>query len=161
MARTMDFSLTIVIRDVNRLSDTVTVYALLDFQFKGPVINLPAGSPCFKMTVKGGIGIQDWNGFYLGNGVYGLKYAPKETEVLTYKITSKIPGFPERSGQLVVDNIWPGKSRITDYKTGSNWYSDKSNPQLFDGIKQGAKTVLMWRNEVLLDWATRWDWLRE
>ena len=150
----------IVIKGSTTLADTVTVYAVLDFQFKGPVVDLPADSPCFKMTVKAGIGVQGWNGFYLGNGNYGLRYAPKETEILSYQITSKIPGFREQSGQLVVDNVWPGKNRSTDYKTGTNWYTDKADPELFDGIRQGGKTVLKWRNEALLDWAKRWEWLR-
>lgn len=156
----LNYSPVMMIKGNTRRSDTVTVYAVLDFQFKGPIIDLPADSPCFKMTVKGGIGVQEWDGFCLGNGNYGLKYAAKETETLSYKITSKIPGFPEQSGQLVVDNIWPGKNRPTYYKTGAHWYSDKADPGLFDGIRQGAKTVLKWRNEALLDWAKRWEWLR-
>lgn len=150
----------IALKGNTTLSDTVTVYSILDFQFKGPIIDIPADSPCFKMTVKAGIGIQEWDGFYLGNGNYGLKYAPKETEILSYTITSKIPGFPEQSGQMVVDNIWPGKKRSTDYQLGANWYTDKAAPELFDGIRQGGKTVLKWRNDALLDWAKRWEWTR-
>ncbi len=150
-----DHSPRIVYNRNTTLADTVTVYSVIEFHFKGPVID-PTNSACFTMTVKAQIGEQKWPGFYLGNGDYAIKYCPKQTETLTYKITSPISGFPEQSGQLVVDNVWPGKPRSTDYKLGANWYTDKSNPELFDGKWQGGKTVLKWRNEALLDWAKLW-----
>ena len=142
------------------LADTVTVYSVVEFHFKGPIINIPPDSACFTMTVKAQIGEQKWAGFYLGNGDYAIKYCPKQTETLTYKVTSSIPGFPEQTGQLVVDNIWPGKNRSTDYILGANWYTDKSSPELFDGTWQGGKTVLKWRNDALLDWSKHWPWLQ-
>jgi len=142
------------------LADTVTVYSVVEFHFKGPIINIPPDSACFTMTVKAQIGEQKWAGFYLGNGDYAIKYCPKQTETLTYKVTSSIPGFPEQIGQLVVDNIWPGKTRSTDYILGANWYTDKSSPELFDGNWQGGKTVLKWRNDALLDWSKHWAWLQ-
>ena len=100
------------------------------------------------------------NGFYLGDGYYAIKYAPKRTETLTFRVTSHIPGFKEQNGIFVVDNIWPGKPRSTNYKLGQNWYTDMSDRELFDDIWQGGKTVLKWRSDVLLDWAKRWDWIR-
>ena len=142
------------------IADTVTVYSVVEFHFKGPNANISVDSACFTMTVQAGIGEQKWDGFYLGNGNYAIKYAPKRTETLTYRITSDIPGFPEQNGEFVVDNIWPGRPRPTDYKLGSNWYTDRADPELFDDIWQGAKTVLRWRNEALLDWAERWQWLQ-
>ncbi len=143
------------------VSDTVSLCSILEFHFQGPQINIPPDSACFTMTVQAGIGEQKWEGFYLGDGNYVIRYAPKKTETLTYKVTSDIPGFQEQSGEFVVDNIWPGKPRSTDYKLGANWYSDRPDASLYDGIRQGAKTVLKWRNEALLDWAKYWDWLRD
>lgn len=142
------------------MADTVTVYSVVEFHFKGPVINIPHDSVCFIMSVSAKIGEQKWAGFYLGNGDYAIRYCPKQTETLTYKITSPIPGFSEQSGQLIVDNSWPGKPRSTDYKLGSTWYTDRGDVALFDGIQQGGKTVLKWRSDVLLDWAKRWAWLQ-
>ena len=124
---------------------------------EGPEINIPADSACLTLSVAG----QKWDGFYLGNGEYAVRYSPKKAETLEYKITSDIPGFEEQKGIFVVDNLWPGESRTTDYTLGSNWYTDRSDPSLYDGIWQGAGTVLNWRNKALLDWAERWDWLRD
>lgn len=102
------------------ISDTVTVFSIIEFTFKGPVVKIPPDSACLTMTVKSEIGEQKWDGFYLGNGNYVVRYSPKRTETVTYKVTSGIPGFNEQSGTFFVDNIWPGKHRKTNFKLGSN-----------------------------------------
>jgi hypothetical protein len=150
----------IILNRNTTLADTVTVCSILEFHIKGPRVNIPTDSACFTMTVKAGMGEQKWAGYYLGDGNYALRYAPKQSETLSYKITSPIRGFPEQSGQFVVDNRWPGKTRKTDYHLGSHWYTDRSDPRLYDGKIQGGITVKKWRNEVLQDWAKRWSWLQ-
>jgi hypothetical protein len=142
------------------LADTVTVCSVVEFHIKGPQLNIPPDSACFTLNVKAGIGEQKWAGYYLGKGDYVVRYAPKQSENLSYTITSSIPGFSEQSGQLVVNNLWPGKLRKTDYPLGSTWYTDRSDPQLYDGKIQGGITTKKWRNEVLQDWAKRWAWLK-
>lgn len=142
------------------LADTVTVCSIIEFYFKGPQINISADSACVNMSVKAGIGVQNWAGYYLGNGNYVVRYAPKQSEKLSYKMTSSIPGFGEQSGEFVVDNIWPGRMRKKDYQLGTHWYTDRSDPQLYDGKIQGGITVKKWRNDVLQDWAKRWQWLQ-
>jgi len=143
------------------LADTATVCSVMEFHFKGPVVNIPPDSACISMSVKAKIGEQKWAGYYLGNGDYVVRYCPKQSESLSYKVTSPIPGFAEQNGQFVVDNTWPGKPHATDYKLGSNWYTDKGDAELFLGTIQGAKTIMKWREDVLTDWAKRWSWLRE
>ncbi|GAB4024144.1 nucleoside hydrolase-like domain-containing protein [Spirosoma koreense] len=141
------------------LADTATVYSVMEFHFKGPLIDIPADSACFTMTVQAQIGEQKWPGYYLGKGDYAILYVPKQTETLSYTLHSTIPGFAEQSGTFVVNNRWPGRQGATDFRLGPNWYTDRSDPTLFDGRQQGAKTVLKWRNAVWLDWAKRWTWL--
>jgi hypothetical protein len=142
------------------LADTVTVCSILEFHIKGPRIHVPRDSPCFTLVVKAGIGEQKWAGYYRGEGNYVVRYAPKQSETLSYKTTSPIPDFSEQSGQLVVDNLWPGKARKTDYPLGPHWYTDRSDARLYDGKIQGGITVKKWRDEVLQDWAKRWRWLQ-
>ena len=141
------------------LADTVSVYAITEFRFEGPDLSIPPDSACLTMIVRAGIGEQKWPGYYLGGGTYAVRYAAKQAETITYRITATIPGFPEQSGQLVVNNTWPGGPSDTDFILGSEWYTDRSDPELFDGPWQGAKTVLKWRTDVLLDWAECWSWL--
>jgi hypothetical protein len=138
------------------LSDTIPVYSIIEYHFKGQDLAVPSDSACFIMTVDG----QKWNGYYLGNGDYVVRYAPKKAETLAYEISSELPDLDGQKGQLVVCNVWPGDSSEHDYKLGDNWYTDPSNPELFDNGWQGAKTVLRWRNDALLDWAERWEWLK-
>lgn len=143
------------------LSDTVAFCTVVEYRFKGPEIRVPADSAVFWMEVPYGKTKQIWPGYYLGGGNYSIRYVPKQAETLHFEFTSQIPGFPIGKGQLVVSNLWPGKPTETDYMLGGNWYSDSSNPDLYDGRLQGGKTILKWRNEVLRDWAERWQWLRE
>jgi hypothetical protein len=104
--------------------------------------------------------VQRWPGYYNGNGQYAIKYVPKQAEILNYRFASSVPGFPVQQGKLVITNQWPGRQHATDYLLGTNWYTDKTDPQLYDGKIQGGKTIAKWRNAVLLDWAKRWNWLR-
>lgn len=142
------------------IADTVPTFTTVELHFKGPKVNINPDSACFTMAVKAGIGEQKWDGFYNGNGDYVIRYCPKQTETLSYTITSKIPGFETLQGQLVVKNGWPGPQHPDDYKLGANWYTDHPEPSLYDGIWQGSKTTLKWRADIMLDWAKRWAWLR-
>lgn len=142
------------------LADTVKVYSILEFHLQGPEVKLPPDSACFTLSVKAGMGVQKWPGYYLGSGKYVVRYAPKQAEEISYEITSKIKKFPAIKGQLVVKNTWPGSASFFDYELGDNWFTDKSAPEFFDGQWQGAKTVLKYRNDALLDWSERWGWLK-
>jgi len=155
-----DHSPRIIFNRNTTLADTVTVCSILEFHIKGPQLNISPDSACFMLSVKAVIGEQKWAGYYKEKDNYVVRYAPKQSENLSYTITSAIPGFPEQSGEFVVDNQWPGKTRKTDYPLGPNWYTDRSDPQLYLGKIQGGITVKKWRNEVLQDWAKRWAWLQ-
>lgn len=138
------------------LKDTVPVYAVMEFRFKGPEIKKEVGTKCFVFTIAK----QNWDGYYLGNGIYGVNYSPKAPESLSYEITSDIKELNGLSGAFVVGKQWPGKHIASSYKLGDNWYTDKSDPNLFKGKWQGFKTTEKWREAVLTDWEKRWNWLK-
>ena len=152
----INYSPRIIFNRNTSLADTVPVYSLIEFHFKGPEVDIPEDSACFSMTVAN----QTWDGYYRGGGKYAIRYAPKQAETLSYTITSNIPEFEEQSSEFVVHNQWPGHHHSTDYAFHKNWYSDRSDTALFDGPWQGAGTILKWRNEALLDWVERWNWLK-
>jgi hypothetical protein len=156
----IDHSPRVVFDRITDKTDTVAFCTIVEFHLKGPEINIPTGTVVFWMETPYKDTVQKWGGYYLGNGEYGLKYAPKQAEILSYRFTSDIIGFPLQQGTLVVDNQWTGKHNPTDYKLGEHWYTDKADPQLYDGKIQGGKTVSKWRNSALADWAKRWKWLR-
>ncbi len=155
-----DYSSRVVFNRLTNLNDTVAFCTVVEFHLQGPVIDIPADSICFRMETTYKNNVQIWSGYYIGNGEYAIKYAPKQAEILNYRFISTIPGFTTGEGVLMVDNKWPGKKHSTDYPLGSNWYTDKADPALYDGKIQGGKTILKWRSAILADWAKRWDWLR-
>jgi len=138
------------------LRDTIAVYSVAEFRFKGAATAMPAGTPCFIFHVDG----QDWQGFYMGNGEYVVRYSPKAPATLRYTITSEIKELNGSRGEFVVSGLWPDRQVPDSYPLGSNWYTDKSSPSLFNGKWQGFKTIEKWRNDILTDWTKRWDLLK-
>ncbi|SEJ04614.1 protein of unknown function [Cyclobacterium xiamenense] len=138
-------------------ADTVAAYATLEWRFEGPELAIPADSTCFRMEILG----QVWPGYYLGQGVYGIRYSPKRAETASYKTESGFPQLNGLQGGYTSTNPWPGEASATDMALGEHWYSDRPNPALFIEDQQGAQTIAKFREEFLLDWADRWDWLAE
>lgn len=138
-------------------SDTVAAYAVLEWKFVGPKQEIPQDSSCFTLEISK----QVWPGYYLGNGMYGVRYSSKKPEICTYITTSNIPELNGQVGQFVSTVPWPGKPNPNDYKLGTNWFGDKQKPEDFLEDQQGAKTIAKHRSEYLLDWAKRWKWLKK
>lgn len=138
------------------INDTVVAYGVIEWNFKGPVLEIPKDSVCFTMEISN----QIWGGYYKGNGMYGVRYSSKKPEIASYKTKSEISELNELTGKFTSITPWPGKKTDTDYSLGDTWYSDKPDPELFIDNQQGAKTISKYREEVLLDWAKRWDWLK-
>lgn len=137
-------------------ADTVAAYAIVEWRFKGPEMNVPPDSACFTIEISN----QKWPGYYLGNGIYGIRYSSKKPETCTYFSVSPIPDLDGQKGQFVSVTPWPGKPGKDDYILGSNWYSDRQEPEFFLGDQQGAKTVSKHREAFLMDWAKRWEWIK-
>lgn len=156
----INYSPRIVLNEPSSFKDTVAFCSILEFHFKGPEINISSDSVCFMMEVPYGKSVQKWPGYYLGGGEFVIRYIPKKAETLNYKFTSKIPELDGKEGCIVIDNYWPGKKHESDYILGNNWYSDKSDKDLYDGKLQGGITIQKWRTDVLMDWAKRWNWLK-
>lgn len=133
--------------------DTVAAYAELEWRFKGPDLNFPQDSTCFTLEISN----QSWPGYHLGNGIYGVRYSSKKPETGSYVTKSSIPELDGQKGQFVSTTPWPGKATTDDYPLGSNWYSDRSSPDLFIQEQQGAKTISKHREAFLSDWAKRWQ----
>jgi hypothetical protein len=138
-------------------TDSVPVYSVVELIFKGPMIPKEIGTPILTLHVDK----QEWEGYYLGDGLYGVKYAPKAPAILPYTITSDIQEINGNKGIFLVVNNWPGQPTPESFQLGNNWYTDKTDCSLFEGVWQGAKTVSKWRNEVLQEWGERWEILRK
>ncbi|WP_326982288.1 nucleoside hydrolase-like domain-containing protein [Chryseobacterium sp. MYb264] len=150
----------IIVDGTKGSSEDIAFCSLIEFRFKGPILKENPTFAPFYMETLHKKDIQKWPGNYLGNGNYVLQYIPKAAEVLNYKFTSDIPELNGFEGKLNIVNLWPGKENSTDIPLGNTWFSDTSDPNLFDGKYQGGKTISKWKNDILLDWAKRWEWLK-
>jgi len=135
--------------------DTVAAYATIEWRFEGPDLASSEDSVMFEIEIQN----QIWPGYYLGNGIYGVKYSSKKPENGYYKTSSSIAELNGLEGAYISTIPWPGKATPEDYQLGSNWYSDRVDAALFIEDQQGAKTVSKYRKEFLMDWAERWKWL--
>lgn len=104
---------------------------------------------------------QLWPGYYVVNGNYAVRYSSKKPETASYRTISNIPELNGLSGQYTSIVPWPGKPNSDDYLLDLNWYGDLIGPTFFLKDQQGAKTVSKHREEFLLDWAKRWEWLEK
>ena len=137
--------------------DTIPVYSVVEWYFKGPKKNdIAEDSVCLTATIDK----QQWAGYYVGEGRYVLRYSPKMPAKLTFSVSSPIKELDGLNGAFVVDDVWPGRPDKNDYSMGNNWYSDRPERELYEGKWQGAKTQRKWRNDILEDWAQRWQWLK-
>lgn len=150
----------IIVDGTKRTSEEIAFCSLIEFRFKGPVLKENPASAPFHMETMHKKDVQKWAGSYLGDGNYALKYVPKGAEVLNYKFVSEIPELNGHEGKLNIVNLWPGKENQTDIPLGNTWFSDKSDSKLYEGKFQGGKTISKWKNDILLDWAKRWEWLK-
>ncbi len=155
------YSPRIVLDRTTTLADTVAFCSIIEFRFFVPDVKFEKESIQFYMEVPYGKTIQKWPGYYIGDGIFALRYIPKKAEILTYKFSSEIPQLNGKTGTLVVSNRWPGKRNPRDYVLGKNWFTDKQDSSLYFGKIQGGRTVSKWREAILADWAKRWAWLNE
>jgi hypothetical protein len=137
-------------------SDTVVAYGVVEWRLKGPELTIPEDSACFTLEISN----QIWPGYYLGEGIYAVRYSSKTPETCTYVTASDIPELDGLMGQFVSVAPWPGTPGPDDYKLGANWYTDRPEPELFFGIQQGARTISKHREAFLADWTKRWEWLK-
>ena len=138
------------------LKDSVPAYGVIEWRFEGPVQPVPPDSVCFTMEIQG----QVWPGYYLGDGIYAVRYSSKRPEVVSYVLHSDIGALDGHSGECVSTAPWPGPYTTDDYEVGKHWYGDLPDARYFLDGQQGARTLSRHRRAFLMDWAARWDWLQ-
>lgn len=137
------------------LADTVPVFALVEWVFKGPEIEVDQDKPCLMLEISG----QQFEGYYEGKGRYRVRFVPKEMGSWNYRIVSAIQELDGVSGAFVSVDPWPGVPHPQDIGPLKGWWSDDPSKESFEGGHQGAKTIFRYQEEFLRDWAERWGWL--
>lgn len=134
------------------LKDQVEMFTIIEFVFRGPVIDVDEDTPIFTMLVKG----QEFPGYYVGHGEYRIRFMPKSLGKWSYLIKSELPELDGQHGEFVSVPESPHKYG-RDPLSFPNWWSDCLEPELKEGIIAGAKTVNQWREEFLRDFQQRMD----
>jgi hypothetical protein len=143
---------------ITTLSDTIPVYSVWELRLTLPRKYRGKKAPEVPFTLH--IDKQDWTATACGNYA-AVRYAPKAKATLHYIISSEIDQLNGMEGDIVVSRQWPGyKQSRTDIKLGHNWYTDVQSSECFHADWQGYKTISCWRDDVLRDWAVRWEWLK-
>ena len=149
-----------VFNRLTTMQDTIQRDGVIELTFKGAEVASAGGAAPLKILVDK----QEWDGCYKGDGVYVVRYCTYKSGVVNYTIKwDKSFGRADETGCFVVENVFPGRHRATDYTVGDQWFTDKSDPSLYSetGHCQGAKTVEKWRNDVMQLWAERLNWLKK
>jgi len=98
------------------IKDTVSTYGVIEWNFKGPVLDIPIASKTFTMEISN----QTWQGYYMGDGTYSIRYASKKQEICTYITTSEIPELKVLQRHFARENTSPGTQNPKDYLLGTN-----------------------------------------
>lgn len=138
------------------LADTVPTYSLVTWTFdSGESINA-SENPEIWLEIDG----QRIDGYYAGDGVFNVRFVPKRIGKWKYVVNCKAKSLQGQTGEFVSTNPWPGKENGHNIIL-NNWWSDKTDKDLYIGQFQGARTVSRWREDFLSDWAKRFEWISE
>ena len=136
--------------------DTARVFSVIEWHVAGPVRNdITPGQPCITLHIDR----QEWEGYYMGDGDYMVRYSTYRTGTLPYSITSEIAGFPVQNGQITISDTSPRTRQEADYAVGGHWYGDKWGAENRWNGHRGAMTVFRWREKAMEDWGRRCRWL--
>lgn len=83
----------------------------------------------FWMEISG----QRFEGYYSGEGRYKVRFVPKQTGKWRYIVVSPIEELDGLEGNFVSVDPWPGNPQPQDVVPLTNWWSDVSHVDKFEG----------------------------
>ena len=137
-------------RDTTK-DDIVEIFEVIEFVFDGPVLKeYDEDKVYFKMIVKN----QEFEGFYTGNGKYKIRFMPKSLGLFEYEIVSDIEELNHHKGGFTaIPESY--ENRIDKGQNLKNWWADRLNDELREGVIDGAKTLNKYRKIFLDDFSER------
>lgn len=119
------------------IDDVVEIFTVIEYTFTGPVLDhYDLDKPAFMMKVRN----QFFEGFYVGDGVYKIRFMPKSMGVFEYEIISDIKELNTHKGAFT--STWENEENRKDQGQGlTNWYSDSLDEKYLDGFIYGGKSI--------------------
>ena len=99
---------------------------------------------------------QSLPGYFHGDGKVRFRFSPKSAKIFDFKIESNIKNINGKTGSVTAF-ITGAKWAKQPSSKFPNWWTDNPNPEVVEGEHIGAKTVSMWREEFLKDFAERME----
>ncbi|MBZ0258394.1 DUF1593 domain-containing protein, partial [bacterium] len=130
--------------------DQIEEFGILEFAL--PLINEAPENPNARIYVENQELIGEVEN---GNTIY-FRFCPKASKAYSFKIESNIPSFDGMTGGITSISAPPDAANRHTARL-PNWWTDNPDPKYAEGAHIGAKTVNMWREEYLYDFAKRMD----
>ena len=129
-------------------ADVVETFAVIDLVVR-PQGTAPAQPRATLVMDK-----QEFTGFSSEDGAWHFLLSPKEAKTFSYRIASNHAGLDGISGGFTARDASPDRARQPSSRY-PNWWTDDPDPQVAEGVHQGAKTISQWRADFLNDFAAR------
>lgn len=133
---------------ITTAADRMEHFAILEL-----VLPLGADAPAAPAAVMV-IENQRLVGHVDGTGSIRFRFCPKDAKVYRYTIAGNIPSLEGSRGEITVFPPAPAAALTPDPRW-ANWWTDDPSPEAAEGIQQGARTISVWREEFLRDFAAR------
>ncbi len=111
--------------------------------------NAPS-APAAEMVIEN----QRLVGHVDGTGSIRFRFCPKDAKVYRYTLAGNIPSLEGSRGEITVFPPAPAAALTPDPRW-ANWWTDDPSPEAAEGIHQGARTISVWREDFLRDFAAR------
>jgi hypothetical protein len=99
---------------------------------------------------------QEFPGYPQSNGSWVFLFSPKESKIWNYSLRSNLSDLDGKTGGFTSQNPEPARARQPSPRY-PNWWTDDPEPRHAEGQHPGAKTVSVYREKFLRDFATRMD----
>lgn len=117
------------------------------------VLPLGAGAPA-NPTAQMMIENQALIGHLDDRGAMRFLFSPKDAKTYRYTLRSNVPALDGKVGEITAIPPTPNAA-LTPDPTRPHWWTDDPSPALSEGVHHGARTVSMWREAFLRDFAER------
>ena len=136
------------------LQDTVERFEVMELIFSGPILepNQIDDHVYFYLVIDQ----QKFEGFYIGEGKYGVRFMAKSIGAWQYRLESSLEELNDQQGQFVSVEE-KDQTRFQTQQHLTNWWSDDLDPDVAEKEYKGAKTINQYRENYLKDFARRLD----
>jgi hypothetical protein len=123
------------------------------------LVLLPGPGAPAAVTARMEIENQSLFGHSDGSGSVRFRFCPKDAKTYRYTIRSNAPALDGRTGAITAV-LPPPDAALAPDPSRPHWWTDDPSPAVAEGGHHGARTISMWREAFLRDFAAKLERLR-